>query len=322
MKGVLAKGTQGEILEAKKLPSGNFGLLIKVLNGPKANRNFWVYHKVADSDLTLYSSLPYSQSKPAATRQTTSIDEAKSVETRRQIKAHTAKNNQSSSRKKSSDQLVVNLIDSANKTVKKTTGNKCDTCISTPTTRTRSLIKPGRKSMTKACGNIMNKRGELGPQGQEILSVLSEARNARHLTAPNALGAFCPKFNSLSKEDKLLAWTWFWTSLAMEESSCNATQQHPTTYRDRNGNTQVLNPREGYGLWALERDRNVRFWRGPACHNIGTVKGQAQCSVDIMIKTQLLRGQTAGVNNSSYWGPVRRGHRQLVPHMRRFSLCF
>ncbi len=321
VKTVLGKGTQGEILEAKKLSSGNYGLRIRVLNGVKADEVFWVYHKVSDSDLTLYESLPGTTSQPKP-RQTAAVEEAQSVETRRPVQAHSAKANKDHVRPTPSPQDVVGLINSANDAVKKAETSSCDNCGTATAARERSLIQPGRKAMAKACNNLMNKEGELGPQGQDIMSVMSEPENARHLTANNALGSFCPKFNTLSDEDKLMAWAWFWTSLAMEESSCKSTQVHGTTYRDRNGDIQVLNPREGYGLWALERDRNVRRWRGDACSDIGNVEGQARCSIDIMIKTQLSQGRSAGVNSSSYWGPVRRGHRQLVPHMRRFSLCF
>lgn len=319
VKAVLAKGTQGEILEAKKLSSGNYGLRIKVLNGVKADETFWIYHNVADSDLTLYESLPGEKSQ-SPHRQTAAVEEAQSVETRRPVQAHSAQENDSRPAQNSQD--VVNLINNANKAIKKTEASSCDSCGTATAAKERSLIRPGKKTMAKACDNLMNKEGDLGPQGQDILSVMSEPENARHLTADNALGSFCPKFKTLSDENKLMAWAWFWTSLAMEESSCNSKQLHGTTYRDREGNIQVLNPREGYGLWALERDRNVRRWRGDACSDIGNVEGQARCSVDIMIKTQLSQGRSASGSSSSYWGPVRRGHRQLVPHMRRFSLCF
>jgi hypothetical protein len=43
---VLDKGTKGEILEARKMPSGNFGLKIKIANGPKAGEAYWVYHNL------------------------------------------------------------------------------------------------------------------------------------------------------------------------------------------------------------------------------------------------------------------------------------
>jgi hypothetical protein len=39
-------GTKGEILEAKKMPSGNFGLKIKITNGQKKGETYWIYHNL------------------------------------------------------------------------------------------------------------------------------------------------------------------------------------------------------------------------------------------------------------------------------------
>ncbi|WP_413943231.1 hypothetical protein [Bdellovibrio sp. HCB-162] len=305
----LQAGTRGEILEYKKLPSGNYGLRIKVLNGNHANSIFWVYHKLSDSDLALYETVPQGWGK---SRAVASVEKARGVQTTRDTQART-----------DSGRTAVELIGQSNKSLKTAGEPACVNCSISPVAGQRSLLRPPTsRGMSKACSNLMNAEGELGSQGQSVFSIMAEPKYAGYFTANNALGSFCPKFNTLSKSQKLHAWTWFWTALAKEESSCNLTQKHGTTYRDKAGNLRVLNPREGYGMWALERDRNVRAWRGAACNNIATAEGQARCSIDIMMQTQLSKGRTAGVNSMSYWGPVRRGNTQLMPHMRRLSLCF
>lgn len=215
---------------------------------------------------------------------------------------------------------TLELINESNQRLQP--AESCRDCTTQISSRSESLLRPGSRSMAKACSQLMDAQGDLGPSGQSLFSIMAEPPYREMYTRPDALGSFCPNFNQLTDKEKLLAWTWFWTALAKEESSCNPTQKHGTTYRDKQGQIRVLNPREGYGLWALERDRNVRRWRGQACSNIGTVEGQARCSIDIMMKTQLNKGRTAGVNSMSYWGPVRRGHSQIMPHMRRLSLCF
>lgn len=46
VKTVLPKGTRGEVIELKKMPSGNFGIKIKIENGPKKNQSYWVYYNL------------------------------------------------------------------------------------------------------------------------------------------------------------------------------------------------------------------------------------------------------------------------------------
>lgn len=52
---VLAKGTKGEILETQKMPSGNFGLKMKVESGPHAGETYWVYHNLKNPTAKLFN---------------------------------------------------------------------------------------------------------------------------------------------------------------------------------------------------------------------------------------------------------------------------
>ncbi len=179
------------------------------------------------------------------------------------------------------------------------------------------------RKMAPRCAFLMDDNGKMGEYGKSVFNIMSEDQYRPQFTKQNALGSYCPKFNSLSDTQKLQAWTWFWTALAQEEASCIVNAHHGTTYTTKSGETRILNPREGYGLWAMERDRNVRRSRGAACDSIGTVAGQARCSIDIMVKRQLAIGEAAS-SKGGYWGPIRRESKdhQLMPHMRRLSLCF
>lgn len=224
---------------------------------------------------------------------------------------------------------TVDLIERTNSRTRETgqasppTTPECVECSSRIETPKPVVIYPARKErMAGQCSKIMDNRGRLGPTGKSLISIMSEKRYIRNFTSPNAMGYLCPRFNTLTKTQKLQAWTWFWTSLGHEESGCSSTKVHRTTYRDRSGRSRVLNPREGYGIWAMERDRLVRRHRGAACNNISTAAGQARCSIDIMNKRQLSKGRTLTNDKGSYWGPVRRARTQLQDHMRRFNLCF
>ena len=43
----LSKGTRGEVVETKKMPSGNFGIKMKVDGGAHRGESFWVYYNLA-----------------------------------------------------------------------------------------------------------------------------------------------------------------------------------------------------------------------------------------------------------------------------------
>lgn len=182
--------------------------------------------------------------------------------------------------------------------------------------------KTGGRKMSAQCSNLMDANGNFGEWGQSLASIIQEDKYRESFLADKAMGSFCPKFNSLSPELRLKAQVWFWTALAHEESSCSPQKVHATWYTDRQGVRRRLNPTPGYGLWAMEKSANQRRWRGEACKEIGTVAGQARCSVDIMQKVHYNKGRPTSVSRGSYWGPIHRGERQIMPHMRRFKECF
>lgn len=231
----------------------------------------------------------------------------------------------SKERKVASVEEVTDLIEQSNSKVKRISDVPCINCsfLSQPFVGIESIIRKTKVKikLANSCSKIMNTNGDLGPIGQSIFSIMSEDKYRRYFTARNSMGSFCPNFNNLTDEEKLMAYTWFWTGLAQNESSCTVNKKHGTTYRDRQGRIHVLNPRQGYGLWAMEKDPNVRRYRGKACKKISTAAGQARCAIDIMVKTQLKKGRSA-VSNRSYWGPVRKGQTKILPHMRRLRLCF
>lgn len=312
---LLPKGTRGEVLKAQKLPSGNFGFYILIHNGINKGEKAWIYYDQKNRNLELFENPPATWNATTP-KKTARIDDAKGLETTTQTRARSTED-------RHTENLLGVIADSNNRVQNLRSGLCTSNCEGRRIPEEQvPILRPTTRAMARACTNLMNGNGELGENGQVLMSVMSEPQYSIHLLKSNALGSFCPNFNSLSDSQKLKAWAWFWTSLAMEESSCQANKEHPTTYVDRQGNTRILNPREGFGYWALERDRNVRRWRGEACSNIGTPSNQARCSIDIMINTQLARGLSAGINSVSYWGPVRRGQSQILPHMRRFSLCF
>jgi len=182
---------------------------------------------------------------------------------------------------------------------------------------------PGAKPMSPLCRSFSDNQGGIGEWGQETIRIMSEDRYRNQFLKSNALGGFCPRFDSLSEKQKLQAWLWFWQVLANEESDCRSHVTHPTHYRDpKTGQMQRLNMYEGFGLFAFERDPAIRAWRGKDCHILSTVSGQLNCAIRIMDQVHFRSGHSAQRSSGSYWGPIHRSDRQIVPNMRRFAGCF
>lgn len=332
---VLNKGTRGEILESKKMVSGNYGLRIKVLSGSQAGKSYWVYYNVKNPDLALYETAPQSWGTKAPEQRASFVERARGTEALRDTHAITpppparqaapAKPSTPISAADAREALAA--IAGANARAKNVGAPpkapaqaNCPTCRDAVPAKQVSSLPLGRerRGMDNQCSNIMSGAGVLGPIGKNLVEVMTSPSNKAYYTANNSLGALCPRFNSLTEAQRIQAWTWFWTSLAQEESGCQTNKPHPT--HDKRG--RRINPNEGYGLWAFEKDRNLRRARGSECSDIGTAAGQAKCAVSIMTKTQLSKRRSAGPFAGSYWGPVRRSQGQLIPHMERFGLCF
>jgi hypothetical protein len=187
---------------------------------------------------------------------------------------------------------------------------------------TDAVIGVSTRPMNPRCAVFINRDGGFGSMGANAMKIMGEPQYVDQFTKANALGKFCPNFNTFTNSEKLQAWTWFWGALAHEETQCVQEITHATHVK-RNGRTIRINPRPGYGYFALEKDANIRASRGRACRSIiGDGAGQMRCAIDIMKQTTLADGQTASGDSLSYWGPVRRGNSQIMPHMKRFKACF
>jgi hypothetical protein len=182
----------------------------------------------------------------------------------------------------------------------------------------RKKAARGTFPMAEACSNIISSKGKIGSWGQDIADVMLSKKYRTSFLDLQSLGPFCPRYKSLSDTDKIRAWLWFWAALADAESDCRSNAYHGTHLADGTR----LNPRVGHGLWAMEKDANIRQSRGAACFNIQTVRGQATCTIDIMKETQFDRGFSAYYRAASYWGPIRRAPTDLMPYMKRLKGCF
>jgi hypothetical protein len=338
IRAVLPAGTRGQILQYAVLPSGNYALKIKALNTSAAGNEYWIYYKRSSPAMRLFANTPQhwlAGGRPRSQERVRDVTRATAAETTRETTAYQERSNAPAGGGQGgahdpallgavvSSQVVAQTVPAAGsaQAVAPTTCRDCTSAqparIAAPTSRAR---------MAAMCSNMIRSDGTYGDWGRQMASILAEPRYRNVYLRNDSLGVFCPKFAQLSESKKIQAWVWFWMALGQEESNCNLNQFHGTHYRNRSGQVVRLNPREGHGIWALEKSATVRRSRGSACSNISSFAGQARCSVDIMARNQLDRGYSAShaPESRKYWGPTRNGRlgRHITPHMRRFTECF
>lgn len=325
---LLPKGTRAEVKGYRKFYSGNYGIKVKILSGAQAGKTLWVYYKTQNPSLKLFREKPTHWNQQNFELTTSEVRNSKFAETRREVAAQTQELTEAPKKHKTTPakekaKETIAIIEGAKKELQKTQTPPCtQNCLTQNLELAKPRLNTAKRQIAPTCSQIMGQDGELGQAGHILFQTMSHPENRKYFTKDQSLGALCPRFSHLNEEDKLQAWTWLWTALAHEESSCNPKVVHPTVIRDREtGAKKILNPYAGYGLWALEKDRNIRAWRGQECSDIGTIEGQIKCTVSIM-KKQLQNRGTADLRSGSYWGPLHRAERQILPHMRRLSLCF
>lgn len=340
VKAVLDKGTRGEILEKKKMSSGNYGFRVKVLSGPYTGKTYWVYYNMSRPTLALYDSPP--QTWDELPREITSVDNATGTETTAPTQGiddtdkisalayEATKAGPEADALDALDAIATGQQELARVAIP-SARPECTDCsreienVPPPASEddlANALIGGSTRQMNPRCATFMNRDGKFGELGKQAMNIMSEPRYVDFFTKPKALGKFCPQFDTFSDSEKLQAWTWFWASLANEETQCVQEITHPT-HVTRRGRRIRINPQSGYGFFALEKSAATRARRGSACRTIiGSGVGQLRCAIDIMKQTTLDDGQTASGDSNSYWGPVRRGNTQILPHMKRFKACF
>jgi hypothetical protein len=336
--GVLKTGTRAEILQRKRMKSGNYGFKVEVLDGSLKGREVWVYYNMNNPDLNLYDVKPQdwediytekadpeSAQGVEATRDTPAIQDPMDLTLSTKSEELVPSQEALQSTIENSSEAVTAVLKSMRPKPRPSTTAGCDSCeFRADTTNFPVEIAPAtsRTALANNCHKIMQTDGSLGEIGTELYSKMSDPKYSDRYLKSDAMGQLCPNFNSLSSGQKLKAWTWFWTVLAHEESRCRPEVIHPI-YATIKGKSKKINRVEGIGLWAMERYQADRSGRGEACRGDMTEPSlQVQCSIDIMAKMTLRGGSLTHKKNGNYWGPVNRYKSQLLKKMKRFKLCF
>ena len=328
-------GTVGSVLDYKKLPSGNYGLQIR-LEGSKwshlseEKRTVWVYDwKNQSDDIRACKN-------EACTQIAKSLDVATHAQVLRQQQGLQERplptSGRWSERNDSADTAAsVNTCSGWNcqsapapaQQVERIQEQLTPASINQITEQlTGRLTFSGGTPTIARCNNIMSNDGTIGEYGQLLLNAMKRSKygvgenniflkaNAGQVTGRNIL-PLCPKFNQLDTDSKWKVRLRMWAALGDEESDCNPNVPHGQ-FATVNGRRVRLNPKAGWGMFAAELHAADRNWRGSDCQgNIKDVRVQITCAVDTVARV-----------NGQYFGPLNRYKTQILPKMKRIKECF
>lgn len=323
----LPVGTRAKVLEIRTLSSGNSGVMVE-LGSKYKNRKVWLYDwKDKSNDLKLCKDLKCSEEAT-----TTSA-----------IAVETLQDQDSYRNPELADQVLIKPI--AASSIEATDAQSCNNCsessnligpsfqaiervyeiISSYDTSDQISIEASRHpkgQLSMACNGIMSPEGQIGPHGEYLVETMLKPEFKDSYYSGSPLGSLCPKFSKLSTDQKTKVWTWFWASLAQEESGCKQSLGHGLN----------VNPALGYGYWTVELGQSRRSSRPKECRGtesfIKQPQNQAACSVAMMSGLSLKTGKTVQESNS-YWGPLRsswaparimRGHQRRATAFERRSV--
>lgn len=124
VKFVLPPGTRARIDETKKFSSGNYGLKVEILAGPKKGEKVWVYYNIKNPSMKLYESVE------AEGAETQVASEAQSVRTIRKTEALRIPAEFERNQQVLGAREVTKKIAQANRKVQETgrPGGPCDNC--------------------------------------------------------------------------------------------------------------------------------------------------------------------------------------------------
>jgi hypothetical protein len=168
------------------------------------------------------------------------------------------------------------------------------------------------------CRNFIDSGGDLGPWGKKIVSTIHNIENNACFTSGALVEDLCPKYSSLSDEEKDLFWVWAYASIAQVESSCDTeAKNHNATYGRADG------------LFQLEYSRSLRrqsgrdavYCRTTIPYPTTKVDFQIECTTSIIKDVHCSSEPPRSLNwQSGYWHRLR-GDGTITQKIRSFPLC-
>lgn len=178
---------------------------------------------------------------------------------------------------------------------------------------TDSFLTQGAK-----CDLFIDKEGNYGKYGDAVLNAIrSQTSSARSLLRDDLPTmkdpSVCPKWQSLTKEQREHFWVWTFAAIAYSESRCKEGA------RVAGVNTMAV------GLLQMEEPRRARAWRRGGCDvpSVSDYKNNINCGVTIMetlMKTKRLYLENGRIG--SYWQHLNKNKGGPIgSKIREFPLC-
>ena len=113
-------------------------------------------------------------------------------------------------------------------------------------------------SFPEACRSFIKSDGSYGPWGQMVLNELEKQPIFMKNPLPG-MASSCPNFNSFDDAKKRHFWVWLMTSMAAQESTCDAGIDAPDVYIGKGKHRYRFNPNGvASGLFQIEKNPRLR----------------------------------------------------------------
>jgi hypothetical protein len=199
------------------------------------------------------------------------------------------------------------------------------------------LIFDGGALLPKACHDIVDNHGRVGPVGELLLKSMFRSKygagDNNIFLKDTIMGSYqqgrpygiCPGFAKMDRQQKASSLLVLFAALAFKEGSCSKVNDHMAIQR-------------AYGRWSAEKSAASRSLRGEDClGDIRTDKVQVNCAVDTIAaygKQGLMDGND--FMGSGYFQPLQdwnktsiysKRHKKYVPYtsvkkyMQRIKQC-
>lgn len=174
------------------------------------------------------------------------------------------------------------------------------------------------------CSKFINSKGQLGVHGKEIFDHIERIPNSQYFKKSfPGMKSICPKWASLSKEQKKYFWVWFFAAVAWKEATCRETEIN------RNATSGVA-----VGYLQLNEKKSARYWRGGdsgkscAVTEVKSPLKNIRCGLEIF-NEQLHgkeglyegNGQLGGKGSNSYWQDLRGSKPHTFTMVKEFPGC-
>jgi hypothetical protein len=155
----------------------------------------------------------------------------------------------------------------------------------------REIGTAAHANFASGCDQFMNAEGKLGPWGDYALQQIRSKPESFGNNVPDDITTWCPRYPSMSREEREMSWVWNLASMASSESSCNPAAVGPKY----NGIPLGL-----FQVWKEMEPNSCQY-----ADSLLNPRENIRCAVDQLGMELADRGSLMTPERITYWGVLR-----------------